>query len=70
VAHRRGVAAAGPSRRPRARPVAIGVAANTALALTAAAPIVVRANRMMFIVTHPVLVGLVGVALVYLGARP
>ena len=63
-----------PARRA---PDAVGVAASTAPALTAAAPTltaaaptVVRAERMMFIVTYALLVGLVGVALVYLGARP
>ena len=45
-------------------------APTTAPALTSTAPTVVRADRMLFIVTSALLVGLVGVALVYLGARP
>jgi hypothetical protein len=56
-------------RHPSGR-LAFGIAASTAAALTSAAPTVVRADRMMFIATYALLVGLVGVALVYLGARP
>jgi len=53
-----------------ARAVDATTCASTAPAFTSAAPTMVRTDSMMFIVTHAVLVGLIGVALVYLGARP
>jgi hypothetical protein len=52
------------------RAVDATASASSPPALTSAPPTVVRVDRMMFIVSYALLVGLVGVALVYLGARP